>query len=184
MGDGTIRRVLATRIMRGGAAFGIQQDLDTGCRDKMSPKDAAPRFALCETRSYKASIEGLWVNQVVRRFVNGESQLLRRAIDDPKPEDVGMWQTAQDKVKWARNVSDWTLDYLDQAHKLNLLSSQKINTGVGPAEVVPQCANRTLLSVTILYRGANLLVEYAAHSEIAPFESQLCAPPVLLAKNE
>lgn len=44
MGDGTIKRVLATRIMRGESSFGIQQDLDTGCRDKMSPEDAAPRY--------------------------------------------------------------------------------------------------------------------------------------------
>lgn len=184
MGSGSIKQVLATRVTRGEVEFSVQQDLDTGCRKEALPETGLAKPMFCESRYARASTKGLWVSQIVKRFVNGESQSLRRAVDDPKPEEIEMWQFAQDKIKWARNVSDWVLVYLDKGRQLNLLQLKKIETGAGPAAVIPQCVDRTLMSVAVFFRGANLVVEYTARSEIAPFDAQLCAPWVLFAQNK
>lgn len=184
MGD-RIARIFGIQVMRGPATLSVQLELDTGCRRAalFASETEASKPALCETRTYSAPSDGLWVSQAVRRFPNGESRPLRRAIDDPDLEELELWEFGQGKIKWAHYVSEWTLDYLNRAQKRNRLSMRKIEAAIGPAEVIPQCVEQTLQSVSVFYRRHNLLMSYSSRPDIAPFESQLCSTRTFLVQN-
>lgn len=188
MGEGPIIKdvikSLATRITLDGTTLSVAEDVDTGCK-ATSPSEASSRYTKCETRCFNAPTAGLWVNQVILQPLLGGKELwLRRATEDPRPGEDDIWKHAQGRIKWALGMSQWTLDYLNKARQLNLLSLRKVGAGNGEGKVIPRCAERTLLSVAVFFSKDNIRIEYSASSDIAPFASQLCVPQTLWAKNQ